>query len=126
MEKNIETYSGTTLENFRTCAFIAGKRVLFDKRMESRCYHHDFFSTPSFNQAVDFGYQTARKLNNNILILETRLPINKHRFGPEEEIVINGVWMLRNNKNTDVLKGVSTEGDLREYFERLNPIEVLE
>ena len=52
-------YSGTTVENYRTCVFIDHGKVFFDKRREPRHQHRRFYFDKSFSTATLFALDCA-------------------------------------------------------------------
>lgn len=50
MTRHVTVYSGTTVENYRTCAYVDNRgRVVFDKGREPRHEHPNFYFDQDFN-----------------------------------------------------------------------------
>lgn len=68
-EERVTVYSGTTLQNYRSCAYETPKGILFDK---GKVLKHDFetlFFVPAFEGGVRYAFDIAKKLKHDPLIM---------------------------------------------------------
>lgn len=74
VDPTLPVYSGTTLQNFLTCAYIDQEgRVLFDKLREPRFQYPEIHCTHDFGIASRIALREARDLHHRPLVIESMI-----------------------------------------------------
>jgi len=64
-------HSGTTLQNYQTCAYLVDGSVIFDKQREPRHTHQLLYYLPTFGLGIRyFAFEVARKLGHIPCVME--------------------------------------------------------
>ncbi len=95
-EEMVTVYSGTTLQNYRSCAYETSKGILFDKKKEPK---HDFktlFFVPAFEGAARYTLEIAKKLRHTPLIVDGWVKRNRrldYELPEEEPFYIGRIYL---------------------------------
>lgn len=115
--KTFPAYSGTTIENFRTCTFVENGTILFDKSREPKHTYRDCYFTRNLVLAQLHASRMAQELDQAPLIMFGRL---SKRLAKKFESLI---WLPQGICFSVDSIWVSKEGiDWRPYQERAKDV----
>lgn len=128
-EEEMETfYSGTTLENLRTCLTEDPEgNLLFDKwREERHVCPEAIYCVEDFNHAAGYALLRAHQTNGTSILLEGKLGPGKvmfHKLLRAKKFPVSQVWILKEG-SPSYLKGDEIRG-AQKYFEARNPLDLI-
>ena len=118
-------YSGTTLENYLTCAVLVDGDIKFDKGKEPRHFHREIYYEHNLTRAVAQSISLAKELKQYPLVIKGLLePSYRERFylEPGKCFPVNGVYIPKTALSSSDLTIFWNEfGDPYGYFIELNP-----
>ena len=114
-------YSGTTLENLRTCLIEDSQgNLYFDKSRESRHVHPEaIFCVDDFDHATGYALERARMSNDTSVVLEGKLESDKvifHKLLGGKNFPVEKVWLKKENAPDCLGKEYEIER-AQDYFE---------
>lgn len=128
IERQIQVYSGSTIENYRTCAFIdKDGHVLFDKDREPRHEHPRFFYDDKFSTAVTFGSGCANYVfpEHTLLVMRGTVPDDDFfSLDPGEFFPVDRVYVPKPDVRWQEIDAIFDK-DLVRHFQELDPKELL-
>lgn len=125
-------YSGTTIENFGTCAVIKGNHVKFEKAKESRYYEpKNFWYAVNFDYAAHFALRIAWELKHTPLIMEvgiSRLDVLGRivGYGPISQWMLSPVrrvWVP--TEKLDWGEYIDRTHEIQHVFQEIRPLDFL-
>ncbi|MEK6861862.1 MAG: hypothetical protein AABY07_07900 [Nanoarchaeota archaeon] len=119
-------YSGTTLENYMTCATLVGNEVEFDKSREPEHFYREIYYEDNLIIAINQSINLAKTLNHFPLVMEGKLEaFYKDRFHLEigECFPVNKVYIPKSAVvSADLTVFEEGNGNLNVIFTELNPL----
>ena len=130
-QRKMRVYSGTTLDNYRTCAFInEQQQVVFNKAREPRYAFGSFFYVPAFEGAARYAFERANELGGNPLVIsglmdeENWTVRHTYELANGEFFVVNGVWLPKKGLDWHQLNPYG-KGLSKEFFDEFDPKKLL-
>lgn len=126
-------YSGTTLDNFRTCLTEDSKGDLyFDKKRDER--HEEptiVYCIEEFPVAGEYGLRRSKevhKTEEQSIILEGKLnpkSVMFNRLLGAKSFPVEKVWVLKKNSRRNFGDKAEKINNLQDYFEERNPLDFI-
>jgi hypothetical protein len=89
-------YSGTILQNLKTCLYKEKGKIIFDKRLEPMHENSEIYFTSDFNIAAFYGIRTATKTSMGNPVVMCGCPLDE--IFPDSRMNNDQVYTSRNGK----------------------------
>ena len=128
--KYVVVYTGTTLENFKKCAFLDGDKIWFDKLREPAHQHRKTYYDERFNIAASFALDCAngRTPEHLPLVMRGRLLEDCLSYSSLDEgelFSVNGAYTPSGKIDWHKLLTSPMTLNIRMFFMETNPRELL-
>ncbi|MBN1386138.1 hypothetical protein JW968_04145 [Candidatus Woesearchaeota archaeon] len=119
-------YSGTTEENFQTCAFRTRfGNILFDKSLESAHHYDELYYSPRFGSAAVFGMQSAESIGHTPLVMEGRCLEDEivmvGTLPKGEAFFVDAIWRISDADWLKTFQSRDGSEKWREHYSRYDP-----
>lgn len=120
-------HSGTTVENYQTCAYASGDTVIFDKMREPRHVFKPFFYVPAFEGGARYAFAAARELDQEPCVIAGKVSADqrfKYELPEGETFSVDRVWKPKAGFDWRKLRPYASD-TLKDFFDELDPRELL-